>query len=132
VGYPVVKCEEQRKILVADDEDVILFSYKKLYSHNSVRVDVCKTADAAYEMIRDTTYDVVISDVRFSDSDCTQGLDILAYIKERSPMTKVIIMTGYGSAELKERAMSLGAYCYLDKPVEISRVDQILSTLGLF
>ncbi len=124
-------CVKSKKILVTDDEDAILFSYKKLFSRDSVLVDVCKTPEAAFEMIRNTLYDVVISDIRFSDSDCVRGLDILAYIKKHSPKTKVIIMTGYGSAELMNKAMNLGAAFYLDKPVEISRMDAILTKLGV-
>ena len=123
--------ETKKRILVIDDEDVILFSYKKIFQGSHLDVDVCGTPEAAVEMIRNNVYSAVISDIRFTDSESREGLDILRYVKEHSPATPVIIMTGYGSAELKEKAFELGAAFYFDKPVEISLIEDALRVLGV-
>lgn len=121
----------KKRILVIDDEDVILFSYKKIFQRSHLDVDVCGTPEAAVEMIRNNVYNAVISDIRFSDSDSKEGLDILRYVRENSPATPVILMTGYGSAEIKEKAIALGAAYYFDKPVAISVIDDTLRALGV-
>jgi two-component system, NtrC family, response regulator PilR len=43
------------------------------------------------------------------------GLDVLRKVKDRSPQTEVIVMTAFGSEEVRERALTLGALCYLEK-----------------
>jgi len=121
----------KKRILVIDDEDVILFSYKKIFQGRFLDVDVCKTPEAAMEMIRDNVYNAVISDIRLTDSESREGLDILRYVMEHSPGTPVIIMTGYGSTEVKEKALQLGAAYYFDKPIAISVMEDTLKALGL-
>lgn len=126
-----MEVDVKKRILVIDDEDVILFSYKKIFQGRFLDVDVCKTPEAAMEMIRDNVYNAVISDIRLTDSESREGLDILRYVMEHSPGTPVIIMTGYGSTEVKEKALQLGAAYYFDKPIAISVMEDTLKALGL-
>ncbi|NMB99040.1 MAG: response regulator [Thermoanaerobaculaceae bacterium] len=53
----------------------------------------------------------------------------MAYIKEKSPDSKVIIMTGYCSPDIQDEAYEKGAYCYFEKPVDlrvlIEKIDSI-------
>jgi DNA-binding NtrC family response regulator len=128
---PIMRSEAKKRILVVDDEDVILFSYRKLFQREGLDVDVCKTPETAMMMIRDNSYNAVLSDIRFSDSESREGLDILRYVHENRPETAVILMTGYGSVELREKAFELGAAFYFDKPVAISTIDESLMTLGI-
>jgi len=126
-----MESEKTKRILVIDDEDVILFSYRKIYQGQHLTVDVCKTPEDAIELIRTNYYDAIISDVRFSDSESAEGLDILRYVNEHCPSIPVILMTGYGSAEIRDRAVELGVAYYFDKPVAISMIDYTLKSLGI-
>jgi DNA-binding NtrC family response regulator len=127
----IIKSGTKKRILVVDDEDVILFSYKKIFQKEMLEVDVCGNPERAMAMIRDNSYDAVLSDIRFSDSESREGLDILRCVRENSPETAVILMTGYGSAQLREMALELGADSYFDKPVAISSLEETLATLGI-
>ena len=54
------------------------------------------------------------------------GLDVIATIKERSPETVVIVLTGYGSIATAVKATKLGATAYLTKPVDADEIERAL------
>ncbi len=68
----------------------------------------------ALEMIRKSSFDVVIADIRLPD---VSGLEILELAKEINPDAAVIMMTGYASVETAVDAVNQGAYAYFVKPV---------------
>lgn len=120
-----------KRILIIDDEEAILFSYGKLLQNALVEVDTCDTAEAALRLISENSYDAVITDLRLSHSESREGLDVLTYIRKHKPETPTIFLTGYGSDEIREQILSLGAHDYFDKPVPISEIADCLKTLGI-
>lgn len=121
----------KKRILVVDDEEAILFAYKKLLKTDNVDIDVSSNFEGAISLINSNDYNAVFSDIRLGGVGETEGLSILKYIIERRPNMKVIIMTGYGSDEIKAQALKMGACCYLEKPVESTKIFLILSDLGI-
>jgi DNA-binding NtrC family response regulator len=119
-----------RRILVVDDEDAIQFSYKRLLQGAFVEVDACGSLEEAISMIMGTDYDVVMADLRLSHSEAREGLDILEHIRQYKPATPVILMTGYGSSEIKEKALALGVVKYFVKPVQVSELIEFLTKMG--
>lgn len=69
----------------------------------------------AIEKIKETSFDLVICDIRMAGMD---GLDTLATLKKSQPELKSIIMTGYASTEDPIRAIKLGVNDYLFKPFD--------------
>ena len=124
-------CSTVKRILIVDDEEAILFSYKRLLQGRFLNVDTCGEIEAALEMIRMVDYDVVITDLRLSDSEGREGSDILRYAKQHKPLLPVIIVTGYGNDDISDEVYALGAYRYLDKPVAISALIDVLSSLDI-
>lgn len=120
-----------QRILIVDDDDAFLFSYKKLLRGAFVEVDTCMSLEDAIELIRDNDYSTVITDFRLSHSESNEGLEILQYVREHKPSTPVIFLTGYGSDEIKVKAFALGACSYFDKPVQISEIVNALKKLGI-
>ena len=51
-----------------------------------------------------------------------EGLELLSFIKDMHPKTEVIIMTAYGTEEIKEDAYRRGAYYYYEKPIDLSHL----------
>ena len=51
-----------------------------------------------------------------------EGFELLSYVREVSPQTKVIIMSGFGTEAVKKKAYELGAVCFLEKPINISHL----------
>ena len=68
----------------------------------------------ALEELQKKHFDIVFSDVRLPDRD---GLELLSQIKERYPETEVVMMSGYSSMEAVGKALRLGAFDYLSKPL---------------
>lgn len=113
-----------KKILIVDDEPSILMSLSHLLSSNDTVVVTCSRIEEAEEALDRYRFDLVIADIRLSGVYGIEGLELLSYIKEISPMTKVIIMTAYGSEEMRDAAYRRGAYFYYEKPIDM---DDLLS-----
>lgn len=119
------------RILIIDDEEAILFSFKKLLRSPRVEVDVCMEMEEAFAMIAAKQYDAVLTDYRLSHSESNEGLEILRYVKGIDPTVPVILLTGYGSDEIKERVLTMGAFGYFDKPIRITELYSILQQAGI-
>jgi two-component system response regulator HydG len=77
----------------------------------------------AKEAITNTVFDLVLTDIRLPDSD---GLGILKSVKETAFETPVILMTSYTDIKTAVNAMKIGAYDYVEKPIN---PDEILHTI---
>lgn len=108
--------EEPIKVLVVDDEGRLCMFLEDGLSHMGCRVKTALNGEKAVEMIRAQTFDVVVCDIMMPGSG---GIWTLETIKENWPMTEVIMMTGYATAESAEVCKALGAFGFLTKPFEL-------------
>jgi len=122
---------ESHRVLVVDDEPAICFAYRKLLESERFGFDVCDTVEAAIDLLKNNNYFAVVSDVRFSGSDNEDGIYLLSVLQKEQPLAKVILITGYGSDELKKTYNSLGASHYFEKPVKPSMILTLLRALHL-
>jgi len=120
-----------KRILIVDDEPSILLSLSHLLSNDEVVVITCSRIEEAEEALDRYTFDLAIADIRLSGVYGIEGLELLSYIKEISPVTKVIIMTAYGSEEVKESAYKRGAYHYYEKPIDMDDLVKKVEDLGI-
>jgi two-component system response regulator HydG len=86
---------------------------QKFLIRNGYDVDVSFTAKDAKSKFKETTYNLVLTDLRLPNYD---GLKLLSDIKEVNPKTQVIVMTGYAEVGSAVEAMKKGAYDYISKP----------------
>jgi DNA-binding NtrC family response regulator len=108
-----------KRVLIVDDEPSILLSLSHLMNTDGVVVLTSSKIEDAEEALDRYKFDLVIADIRLSGIDGIEGLELLAYIKEKSPETNVIIMTAYGTNETREMAYARGAFYYYEKPIDI-------------
>jgi DNA-binding NtrC family response regulator len=130
-SYPILDNEKQRgsvpmRVLVVDDEPAFLLGFKKLLQSPDMVIDTTETFEEAMSLLDEHNYTAVIADIRLTGVLREEGLDILKYIKEQYPCTKVIMITGYGGTEVMERAMFLGADYYFEKPVPLDMLKNAL------
>ncbi len=104
----------RKNILVIDDDKIILDSLCEFLSLEGFRTRGAQTVKGAMAELEEEGYCLVLTDVNLPDGD---GLDLLNVIREKYPQTVVIVITGYGTIESAVRAIKLGAYDYLTKPV---------------
>jgi two-component system response regulator HydG len=113
-----------RKVLIVDDEVNIGLLLSKFLTRNNFSVSTATSGTSALDYLSKDTYDLVLCDYRLEDTD---GKEMLIKIKERSPGTGVIIITGYSDIKLAVELIKLGAYDYITKPLY---PDEILNTIN--
>jgi len=105
---------EKTTVLVVDDEEVVRRSYVRALSGEHCSVAAVWNGTDALQVMGQHPFDIVLLDLRMPGMD---GLSVLKAIKEKWPESEVIIITGYPGVESAKKAVSLGAYDYLAKPV---------------
>lgn len=122
---------EIHRILVVDDEPALRFAYGRLLESERFGVDICECIEDATACLKTNDYFAVISDVRFAGSDNFDGIHFVSVVRKEQPHSEVILVTGYGNAELEKTARARGASHYFEKPVEPSRILTLLRSLHL-
>jgi DNA-binding NtrC family response regulator len=104
------------KILVVDDEDVTLSSMKRLLRWQGIKdVETCDSGKEAIRRIKAGDYDIVLLDLLMPEVD---GIQVLEATKPFRPYTEFIIITAVDVLSQAVKAIRLGAYDYLVKPVD--------------
>ena len=119
--------KSNRRILVADDEDGVLFALEEYLGCCGWEVDAARTAREAERFLETREYDAVITDLRFSGTSGKEGLAIVRSARKHSPGAPVVVMTGYGSPDAEAEARRLGVDAFVAKPVplwELARLVQ--------
>src|SRR5438270_1757830 len=86
-------------------------------------VTVCPDGKAAVKSLEKSTYDAAILDLRMPG---LTGIEVLEQLKQVSPDTEVVIMTGHASVETAIDAVRLGAFDYITKPCKLAQIETIL------
>jgi PAS domain S-box-containing protein len=102
------------KILVVDDEKSLRISLREILRDAGHTVEVAEDADEALRMLGEDSYGIVLSDIIMPR---ISGVALLKAIKDASPDTQVILMTGEPTVETASEAVRAGAFDYLAKPV---------------
>ena len=115
------------KILFVDDDRQILSIVKEFLTRSGFDITTESSSHRAIERVRTENYTVVFSDLIMPEIN---GMDLLKQMKTIAPQTEVIIVSGYGTIEAAIEAMKLGAYDFLQKPINFDRfrilIDRII------
>ncbi len=103
------------RILVVDDEEIIIRSCLRILSGSDYEVDSAPNGLEALRKLNDSQYDMMILDIMMPNMD---GLEVLQRAKEAHPDLDVIMVTGLSQIDTAVRAMKLGAFDYLPKPFD--------------
>jgi len=118
-----------RKMLILDDDEAILRILKGFFSTLSFDVDGVQQEGEVKELLKKSTYLVAILDLGLARIDRTGGLDMIRYIRRRSPSTKIIVYTGNASPEIERLACKLGADSFVVKPASLPTLEKIVFRL---
>lgn len=103
------------KLLIVDDEDGLRTLLKSEMEAHGFEADEADGGNMALEMLKKSSYDVVILDILMPD---ISGIKVLRDIRSNKIPTKVIMLTGVNELKLAQESMQLGANDFLTKPVE--------------
>lgn len=110
--------QRRPKVLVVDDEDNIVLALHRVLYQDNHRYDVllARSAEIAQEIIEDTPIDVLVTDVHLPDKS---GMDLLGWVSVQAPRTRVIVMTAFDVARIKDRAHAFGCLRLVRKPFDV-------------
>jgi DNA-binding NtrC family response regulator len=86
-------------------------------------VEFFESGAAALKRIDEQEFDVVVTDVRMDDVD---GMEVLSRVRDQSPHSKVIIITGYATIEVAREALTKGAFDFIAKPFKPDDLREII------
>jgi DNA-binding NtrC family response regulator len=111
----------RKRILIADDEERILFILRGALARFADRYDIVALPSGreALAVARQAPVELLLTDLRMPEVD---GIALTEAIKAENVRTPVIWMTAYGDDRVKAEAERLGVYCCLDKPLEIAEI----------
>ncbi|HWR57911.1 MAG TPA: NAD(P)H-dependent oxidoreductase subunit E [Thermodesulfovibrionales bacterium] len=101
------------RVLVVDDEPVVLKSCERILSPEGYVVDTASNGKEAIGKIGKSGFDLVITDIKMPDMD---GLELLRWIRNSKPETGVVVITGHPSQESIKETLGLRILDYLPKP----------------
>lgn len=112
-----------RKVLVIDDEQNILTSLKGVLEDENFVVETARNGMEGMDQVRQFLPDVILLDIWMPGDD---GIKVLEKIRSYDPGLVVIMMSGHGTIETAVRAIKLGAFDFLEKPIDFDKVTILL------
>jgi len=113
----------RERILIVEDEKLIRWSIKSRLQDEGFVVAEVETGKAAFDLLDDDEFDLMILDHRLPDMT---GLQVLERVRQGMPEVSVVMMTAYGTVEGAVQAMKLGAFDYLTKPVNLDELAMVV------
>lgn len=111
------------KVLIVEDDTSFGLMLAKFLEKKSFECECARSFDEALAIYKEHAYDVVITDLKLPGSD---GIDLLKAVKEIDPKQRVVLMTSYGHIKTAVRAIKLGAFEYITKPINHEELLGIL------
>ncbi len=122
----IINMDHPIRILIVDDDKVIADILKDLASspEEERSVSVCYDGSEAVDMLRNSFFDLIITDLKMPITD---GMEVLRFAKKINPAVLVIIVTGYASLETAIVAIKEGAYDYIMKPCKLDEIKIVIN-----
>lgn len=114
---------ELPKLLLVDDEREFVQTLSERLLIRDMGSAVAYDGESALDMVNEDEPEVMILDLKMPGID---GIEVLRQVKEKRPEIEVIILTGHGSENDRKTCMELGAFAYLQKPVDIDLLSGTL------
>lgn len=111
------------RILVVDDEGRNREFLRELLEVEGFDVETAKDGQEAIEILENMDFDLVLTDLKMPRAD---GLSVLEGLRRINPQTVAIVFTGYGSIDTAVKAVKLGAYDYITKPLKIEEIMLVI------
>ena len=115
----VRRANGQPLVLVVDDEPDLLELVSLTLGRMSLRTRTASDLNGARRLLKAERFDLCLTDMRLPDGD---GLDLVAWIQEHRASLPVAVITAHGNIESAVRALKLGAFDFVSKPLDLSLI----------
>jgi DNA-binding NtrC family response regulator len=116
---------DQLEVLLLDDEPIVGKRLKPALAKIGCNVEVFENPRAALDRISEKEFDIVVTDIRMDEID---GIQVLEHVTQKSPRTKVIMITGYAMMSLAREAMGKGAFDFIAKPFQPDDLRKVIAS----
>lgn len=113
-------------ILIVDDEDAQRSVLKGYLEKKGYRVFSASSGNEGIKTVQNNIIDIILSDFKMPDKT---GLEVLEEVKKINPEISFVILTAYGTIENAVKAMRLGAFDYISKPVDLDELDLMIERI---
>jgi DNA-binding NtrC family response regulator len=121
--------KRQERILIVDDEELIVLAMRKYFESLGYSVDAAHELEEAQALLATRRYDLVIADLRLTGIGGVEGLQIVSDVHQRYADTRVILLSAYGTPEIERESYNRGADAFLHKPKSMMEIASIAVNL---
>ena len=112
-----------KTVLIIDDELDLRELLKLTLAKMRIDAIAVETVGEAKAELQQQHFDLCLTDMRLPDGN---GLDLVAYVQKNHPQLPIAVLTAYGNVELAVEALKLGAFDFLSKPVNLTRLRSLI------
>jgi len=113
----------KKRILIIEDDAEMRSLLKDFFEEDGFEIDSVSNGSEAFRRIAREPFDLIITDIRMPG---LTGLDILPGIKKLQPEVSIIVITAFGSEEVRRKAFDRGATAYLEKPILFNKLRTLV------
>lgn len=121
----------RKQVLIVDDDPSVRAGLPRILASTEVEVATAESLEDAEAILDRLEIDLVLCDLRLSGLEGREGLELVSWVRDRRPKTAVLLMTAFGSGEIREEAFRLGAAAYWEKRRPIEELLQQVRALGI-
>ena len=125
IPQPVRSVSGQPVVLVVDDEPDLLELVSLTLSRMNLSTRTAADLGSARRLLKTERFDLCLTDMRLPDGD---GLDLVAWIQENRAALPVAVITAHGNVESAVRALKLGAFDFVSKPLDLGVLRKIVGS----
>ena len=114
---------EEKRILIVDDDTIVLDTFKAILQSAGYTVDTAETGREALDKAEETYYHVALLDIRLPDME---GIELLTQMHRLAPKMMKIMVTGYPNQDNAITSLNRGADAYLVKPVQAEELIRVV------
>jgi two-component system response regulator (stage 0 sporulation protein F) len=116
-------------VLFVDDNELLRSVMMRFFAKEFQHVVAVGTGSEAMKQIQENFYHIVILDKKLPDID---GLDVLQYIRRKSPHSRVVMITSNADESVRQEALEKGAFEFFEKPFDIDKLKTALRGMRVF
>jgi len=112
-----------KKVAILDDEPIVCERLKPALEKAGFQVETFTESQQLIDRLAQQRFDVLVTDLKLPKPD---GLDVMRFVRELYPATKVIIITGFATVDTAREALKMGAVDFIAKPFKISELRDLV------
>jgi two-component system, NtrC family, response regulator PilR len=116
---------DQPRVLIVDDEpdicELLTITLQRMNLGSRTAPDI----ESAHRLLQSETFDLCLTDMRLPDGD---GLELIDWMQHNTPMVPVAVITAHGNMEIAVRALKLGAFDFVSKPLDLVGLRKLVAT----